>query len=277
MAVTISPKRSSRVADLFGVKAKKSDSKPALRTLLDLVDRSVELKQPRWVEARDYFRASQAGEQCLRALLLKCAGHSPPVEARVMRIFATGNAIEAAIISTFELAELELTTQVPLTHDDPPIKGSADAVVDTKLCEIKSINSRRFAELPKEHELMLAGESPLMLTHSGYIIQWNTYSALSGVHEGFILFENKDTQHQKVFWLKFDATLWNETIKRHERANEFLKQQQIPQLLDDYAPHKKDPRCKWCAHRSLCLQLPKNEVVSFEQARKIDEETLSVK
>lgn len=246
------------------------------RWLLKLLDKSLE-DQPLWEKALPWFRASGSGEMCSRALTFSSMGHRVPFEAKTMRIFRVGNKIEEANVDAMATAGVlkEKMSQAAADYVDPPIKGHVDCVLECNheafLGEIKSIKQELFKKLPAEHGVTIAGESPLNQGYyAGYLKQWNTYAYASNIdlEIGFILFEAKNDQAQKIYWLLRDPDMLEEVMKVRKVATPYVvgdsKRAWGPSMMR-LAPVPKgfDPRdetrgnaCGWCDHRYLCKKLP---------------------
>ena len=165
------------------------------------MNRALEKGQKLWDAPRTHFRASSAGEECIRALTFDLAGHRVPFEARTLRIFNTGNSIEDTIIDSMKKANLFVDEQIWIEYIDPHIKGKADVIVhnpttnERYLGEIKSINQYAFGKMESSAEPVLAGESPLLDTHRKHVVQWNLYARAEPVdlEVGFLLYEATNT------------------------------------------------------------------------------------
>ncbi len=244
-----------------------------------LIDETLEKQQPLWEEPRDYFRGSEVGDSCLRSLCLSAMGHRMPIEARLRRIFNTGNSIEASNMAIFAAADIiRDTAQAEVLYEKPPIKGHVDAILcrpqdDARiLCEIKSINENSFKRSPKEHGPILAGQSPLLKTHYRYILQFNTYVCAPnlGLSEGFILFESKDKQNQKFYWLLKDEELLEKTLARLRLAAPYILSDPMRVPPVSLEPDK-DSTHKNCNRRYLCTRIP-DEGATYDEVRAIDKQ-----
>ena len=233
-----------------------------------LLDTTIEKDQPLWEPPRLWFRASSVGTSCDRCLALDMLGHRIPFEARTLRIFKTGNAIESVILDTLRSAGTLISDQGEVEFffkDRPLIKGHYDAIVQgfdqEYLLEVKSINEFDFAKLPTEHKPMLASDSPLMNRYPKYIQQWNTYSASPNTpNEGMILFEAKNSQKHKVYNLRHDISLFTDLLNRLELIQKTVMEGMLP-------ARKSDVKC----YNYLCKKLPP-ESVDVNMARIVDEE-----
>ena len=234
-----------------------------------LLDNTIEKDQPLWEPPRNYFRASSVGEPCGRTLALSMLGHRIPFPARTLRIFKTGNAIEDVNLAVLKDAGVLVSSQgeveFKLPDGGPFIKGHYDAVIKREktkhLLEIKSINEFDFAKLPTEHDTVIAGDSPLMKRYPKYIQQWNTYAGHKDTPNiGMVLFEAKNSQKHKTYFLEHDVLLFADLLYRLEEIHKQAIQGMIPAR----------PREHECRNY-LCKKLP-SEAVTIEEAKKIDGE-----
>ncbi len=280
------------------VKTKKPKTKG-----LSKVTRKIKMELPNWVkekvdeatevEARifwrdpvKYIRASATGEPCIRAISFDMVGYNDPKEARILRLFRTGNVIEQTNIEQMVKAEVIESTQGEVRYDYynveedselvsvPFIVGHYDAIIkddnDTKhLVEIKSINSRAFGKLPAEHGPMLAGMSPVFNQFPKYIHQWNTYAAASEVEQGFLLFEDKNTSAHKYYFLNLDMELFEKNIRKLEEAWGYGINEEIAPIPEGFNPHDTKGKCGWCDKKPLCKELSEG-VVKLADIKEID-------
>jgi len=245
----------------------------------EVVDEATEVEaRIFWKNPVKYLRASSVGDPCIRSLAFDMLGYSAPKEARILRIFRTGNLIEQTNIEMMTRAGIIKSTQGEVRYDYlsvdedkelvpvPFIVGHYDAIVEDSqnevhLAEIKSINARGFGKLPAEHGPMLAGMSPVMNQFPKYVHQWNTYSAASEVEQGFLLFECKNTQAHKYYFLNFDEELFEKNIRKCEEAWGYGIREEIPQIPEGFNPiDAKDAGCGWCDKKPLCKELGEKTV-----------------
>jgi len=246
-----------------------------------LLDVTIEAKQPLWADPRQHFRGGEVGAACSRALTFKLAGHNVPYKAKTLRIFRTGNKIEDAIVEVFEKAKVVEGKQETLTTDGctwgdeplPPIRGKSDvrlAHEDEQIIgEIKSISHRGFEALPKEHGPMLASESPLMLKKPHYVHQLNSYLVMDGRDLGFLLFENKDDGEQRCYWLQRDVALFEQGLTALREAHPYAVRGEIAPIPANRDPFKGDKVCVDCPARYLCKITPE-EGCEIELAKVAD-------
>lgn len=257
------------------------DNPPPDNWMTLLMDEEVERSQKLWDTPRQYFRGSGAGNECVRSMTFEAMGHRVPFEARVSRIFSTGNAIESVLVKTAKRAKIFVVNSDQLEGKikDPLIICHIDLIVKNPtseeefLGEIKSIKLENFKKLAKEHGPLLAGQSPLLKSHPGYIMQWNTYAWTPEINleYGFILFENKNTQHQKVYWLIRDPELHKKVLARHNEALPYIMSdpQRVAPIPEGLDPVMGEGVCRWCDHRYLCKRVDKGGA-EYDDVRAID-------
>lgn len=232
-----------------------------------LIDKTIEDKQPLWVEPRDYIRISEIGTECNREITFNMLGLRVPFPADKLRIFRTGNVIEDVNIEVmkkagiFKAGQEDVEYNYPLSEDVeiPFAKGHYDAIVTYEgvdyTVEIKSIKEQSFEKLPPEHGPILAGQSPLFLQFPKYIHQWNTYAGKLAP-SGFILFEAKNTQRQKVYYLLHDQELLANLFYKVQGAWEYAFEGCIAPVPDNANPNDpKDKLCGRCDKRFICNKL----------------------
>jgi hypothetical protein len=245
------------------------------------LDEVLERDQPLWRPVVENFRGSGSGNLCPRALCFEIFGHNVPHDAKLQRIFDVGHYIEAGVVkacrkaNVFEADSDQLEGRIP----DPLIVCHIDLIVTKPgtesryLVEVKSINEFQFDKLGHEHGPTLVSKSPIAKSHYKYAAQWNTYAFTPEVNleEGCILFEAKNTQKRKFYWMKRDVNLFKTTLAVHQEAAAYC--------FDD-DPHlapvdeERDPKggnggCKDCDHRYLCKRLPFTEV-AYQDVRDED-------
>lgn len=246
-----------------------------------LLDKALESSQVLWEPPKKSFRGSATGTRCVRALTFEALGHQVPKEARVLRIFATGKRIEDTIIQTAKEAKIlvDKSDQLGGSYTDPPITCHIDGEVEQPgsglvfLLEIKSINTYGFSNLPKEHDIELAGRSPLMARYERYVTQWNTYAWAPEIdlEYGALLFEDKNDQRQKIYGLRRDSTLRDEMLERHLEAAPYVLSdpQRVAPVPEGLDPEAGKGECSTCPHRYLCKRVPRGSV-EYDVLRKED-------
>ncbi len=269
-----SPTRKSKISEFLNIK-RVEKTLHGYDWFMPLMNKALERGQSFWEDPRTYFRASSAGEECIRALTFELAGHRVPFEARTLRIFSTGNSIEDTVVDAMRKANVFVDEQIKLKYDDPPIRGKADVIIRNPttnqkyLGEIKSINQNAFTKLEDNATPIMAGESKLLDTQRKYVVQWNLYAWADSIDldTGFLLFEAKNTQEEKVVWLQRDKSLLEDTKKRLTKALSYGGD--IAPRTKEFDPKKPRSKCGWCPRKYLCKKMTMKKY-TYDKVRALD-------
>ncbi len=224
---------------------------PTTKNWLEMVrDEKFEDKRPLWGEVRTRgWRPSSLGDPCDRKTILGMFGYrGDPISTKLKRIFAMGNHIEDIWRDEFKAMGILLAANVRFTHDGSPgISGEYDLLVrhpyETNrrfVGEIKSINDRGFKKLPEpslDPEVNL--QALMNVADTGrysigprirkYMLQVQSYLYYPKVtDEGFILFDNKNTQDFLLYPINLTPDIILPESERLERLNEYRPKLLVP-------------------------------------------------
>jgi CRISPR/Cas system-associated exonuclease Cas4 (RecB family) len=166
-------------------------------------------------------------------------------DVKITRIFEAGNMLHEFIT---DVIKSEKNPEVELIRSELPIQiegrgfivsGRIDNLVlvkiDNKMALVE-VKSTKFLpkEYKKEHE-----------------VQLQLYMQALGVHEGIILYIQKDNLETKAFPIKFKKAEAEKILKRFEELDKALKQDKIPEAE---AKHDKDKgwMCGYCSYVGEC-------------------------
>ena len=162
------------------------------------------------------FYPSMLGNPCDRHLYFAYNGELPDqkIEAKTVRIFDAGSALEVRMKRYFERTGIFLAAEQSVKLDIPPISGRYDFLLKHEeygrvILELKSINQAGFDDLI---------EAP----KSDHLIQLQIYLNLAGMEHGIVLYENKNDQKLKAFKVIQDVPLWESVIERCLRIQAML-------------------------------------------------------
>lgn len=144
------------------------------------------------------------------------------IEPSLMRIFEEGNAIHEKWQRLFIRAGYAKVKDLDYTrfNDEYEVSYTPDAIVTIPeynekynwdgpmVCEIKSVNTFQFKK---------------MTSHPTGKKQMQFYMFLTGIHKGFVLCDDKNTQDFKVFMYDYDPDIVMPIVERCE-AIQFYKQ-----------------------------------------------------
>ena len=175
----------------------------------------------------------------------------------LMRIFEQGNAIHEKWQRLFIRAGYSKASELDVTQFNdaykisftPDIICSIPEFYEGKMIgEIKSVNTYQFQKMSR---------------HPSAWKQCQWYMFLTGIHRGFVLSEDKNTQDFKIEVYDYDPSIVAPFIDRAEAIkyyyNKLMKQHKMVQRPDD-AKKSDCKRCKDCAMRLSCWNLPGGKV-----------------
>ena len=174
-------------------------------------------------------------QQVLSLLYKQLQGEQTSIGLK--RIFEEGNAIHEKWQRLFIRAGYGKATDMDFTRfcDEYELSFTPDAIVTVPefnkevgwdgpmVCEIKSVNTFQFKK---------------MTSHPSGRKQMQLYMHLTGIHKGFVLCDDKNTQDFKIFIEDYDPKIVAPFIERCE-AVQFYKDRVINE-------HKMVKRCKGC-------------------------------
>lgn len=174
------------------------------------------------------------------------------INVGLMRIFEQGNAIHEKWQRLFIRAGYSKASDLDVTQFNdaykisftPDIICSIPEFYDGKMIgEIKSVNTFQFQRMVK---------------HPSAWKQCQWYMYLTGIHKGFVLSEDKNTQDFKIEVYDYDPSIVAPFIDRVEAIkyyyNKLMKQHKMVQRPDD-AKSSDCKRCKDCPMRLSCWNL----------------------
>ena len=139
-------------------------------------------------------------------------------DSRVLRIFDNGHAVHARLQGY--LSEIGILKQVEVSVENAEyeICGHADGILDIAgregVLEIKSMNSNQFYSLFEPRP--------------DHLIQLNVYMFCLGVPRGCLLYECKDDQQLKEFFVKQDEKILNPVLEKIRYVQECIRQGKEP-------------------------------------------------
>lgn len=227
-----------------------------------------------WQKAGPAIRPSGAGSPCAREIELGMLGHRPAYPGQSRRRMDNGSDMHKRWQRYFSEARLLAAAELPVRLNDPVVSGRLDVVLKNPvtgklaLGEIKSVNSQGFRQLPKliadKHlnAQRLAAWNPPW--GRGYMLQFCWYSEHGELHgsrfdEGFFLFENKDTQDYKVFYVTPTPELVKESQTRPLAAQQAFRSG----VLLDRPFERNSPTCRRCEKAMICDLLEDGDAATW--------------
>jgi len=197
--------------------------------------------------------ASSIGGECLKKIWLSWRGYdNPKPSGRIYRLFETGHLQERRIINDLRQAgysvwdESEPDVQYEYSDEsghfickiDGVIKGVQGAEETPHVLEIKTHNTKSFAELEKK------GVANSQLSH---YYQVQAGMLFSGFKRGLYVALNKDTEQYYIKRIKPDFDVQNDILARIEK----LIESDISPVGIGEDPEKYP--CTWCDYKDVCF------------------------
>lgn len=191
------------------------------------------------------YYPSEVGS-CLRKLWYSYK-YPQEVDIDTLKIFEVGNMLHGFVV---EVMRNEKNKDIELLSAELPIKvegkdfvvsGRVDDLVLVKenkkkvLVEVKSTRNVEFIEQPQ----------------SNHVSQLMFYMTATDVHDGVILYIDKNNLHTKMFEVSFDEFKSAEIIDRFNFTHEHLKENKLP-LAEAKKVKDMNWMCKFCEYKTKC-------------------------
>ena len=189
-------------------------------------------------------------QQVLSLMYRQLQGEQLPVG--LMKIFEEGNAIHEKWQRLFIRGGYSKASDLDVTQFNDKYRISFTPYIicripefyDGKMIgELKSVNTHQFRKMTRHPSAWKQ-------------LQWYMY--LSGIHKGFVLSEDKNTQETKIEIYDYDVNLVSQFIDRAEeikfRYKKAMKEHKMVKRPDD-ATSPDCKRCKQCALVNACWKI----------------------
>lgn len=169
------------------------------------------------------------------------------IDPKLRRIFEVGDILHGFVIEVLkseknkdvELLQSEMPFKIPM--EDFIISGRVDDLVQVKssgkniLIEVKSTKDVTFVKEPQ----------------TNHVTQLMFYMEATGVHNGIILYIDKNNLSNKIFEVEFDHQKASDIFDRFSTLHKHLKNDEVPK------PEAKTVAdmawmCKFCEYREKC-------------------------
>lgn len=156
------------------------------------------------------------------------------------RIFDNGHAVHERIYSYLRDMGILIAEEIPVSHDSPPIEGTADGIIDfhgKKLIELKSISNegfeyRRIYNKPKDE----------------HVRQSQIYMRCLDLDQAFVIYENKNNQSILPILIDRDDEFIDKLFKKYTKIYQNFTEGNIPAH-----PYKiTSKNCSNCDLASMC-------------------------
>jgi CRISPR/Cas system-associated exonuclease Cas4 (RecB family) len=173
-----------------------------------------------------------------------------------LKVFEAGNLVHEFMAHVFRsernqhIALVEAELPLKLEIGDFLISGRLDDIILLKLN-----NQQYLIEVKSRGTMQYLDEA-----EKSHVMQLQLYMLISGIHQGFMVYIEKNTLQAKSFIVHFDATVAQEAISRFALLHSHLKQGTLPQpearMLSSL-----NWLCKFCEYREDCYQATPAELL----------------
>lgn len=139
--------------------------------------------------------------------------NSETFEPRILRVFDNGHGVHKRLQEYLSRAGVLIEPEIPVRNEEYEILGHADGIVEVKgkrgVLEIKSMNASTFHstyEAKPEH-----------------LVQINIYMFCLSQSRGVLLYECKDDQRLKEFYVKEDPAILNPVLEKIRFVQECIR------------------------------------------------------
>lgn len=193
------------------------------------------------------YYPSEAGN-CIRKVFYSYK-NPKEVDLELLKVFEAGNILHDFIVSVLESEKnpqielLEKESPFTLEVDDIIISGRVDDIVIVKidnkvfLVEVKSTSSLKYTNEP----------------HEAHIMQLQIYMHAKDIHNGLIIYLEKNTLQSKTFPVPYDAKQAEKAIKRLKDLHQQIKENKLP-IPEARIIYSKNWMCKGCQYREECFK-----------------------
>ena len=202
---------------------------------------------------RTHFYITDAG-RCNRAIYFQFKKYpKKEMEARILRLMSHGDYTHMRIMSVLFSLGLVKAAEIEIPKQEI-INGRADAIISLNneiyVLEIKSINRTKFAILNQPD--------------SDHIKQIQLYLHYFNISRGIMLYECKDTQDIKEFFVDYDEGLVKKLLSNFDKLKKEIDENKIPEIPEDLEAWK----CTYCPYLESCKKHggpKKNEKGQYKQ------------
>lgn len=170
-----------------------------------------------------------------------------PTEAKLARIFHTGDMLHEFVVDVIiseknpEVELLEAEFPIKIEEKDFLISGRIDSIILVKLNNEKVLVEVKSCKyLPKEHK-------------EEHEAQLQLYMHATQIHEGIILYIQKDNLESKSFSIKYDEKKIEKIIERFKILDSSLKKGEIPEAEAKHN-EEKSWMCDYCPWKTECWE-----------------------
>ena len=226
------------------------------------------------------FYPSSAGN-CARAIVYQMIGCTPKEkEVKMYFILDNGNYVHSRLEKLFENTGLMIAPELSIRVPELRISGRSDVIIKNFLPHTPSTNIVKLYKPCREGEPELVYEGPdndviivelKSISDSGFeyvkkkgpkeahVLQLQLYMWITGVKQGALLYENKNTQELREYLIPYDPETAQKVIDKVHLVNKCVDDGTLPPKEFD----KSDLTCRWCDYFNICW--PSKQLIPLEK------------
>ena len=193
------------------------------------------------------YYPSEAGN-CVRKVFYSYK-NPKEVNLELLKIFEAGNILHEFIVDVLESEKnphielLEKESPFTLEADDIIISGRVDDIVVLKidnqvyLVEVKTTSSLKYTNQP----------------HDAHVMQLQLYMHAKNIHNGIIIYLEKNTLQSKSFHVVYDPKKAEKVIDRLKELHQHIKDNKLP-IPESRIISTKTWMCKGCQYKEECFK-----------------------
>lgn len=229
-----------------------------------------------WIDPKTTISPSSSGGDCVREMGLALLGHRHQFAGDGLRRANNGTSAHIRWENYWRKIPSFMATEMRVECKCHGFRGTADVVLRhpatqrPSIGDVKTINMRGYNSLkpPGTHA---ENFELIRERYSGYLLQLQIYMHCleqtlgETVNNGFLLFENKNDQGYKIYFVDKDFDFVLERAKVTLTAAELIRQGVLPEQPFDF----ESTRCRGCAKRIVCgmLQAGDPELTTIIEGR----------
>lgn len=252
-----------------------------------LTEENQQRQQQRYEDGRiGKFYPSSVGN-CKRKIAYQMMGYpGKPIPGRNLMIMDNGTYFHERMEDTFNRMGIMIAPELKLKDPELRISGRSDAIIwnflkkegevypDDEVIKLYQPVKDADGNDTEEQELVYEGLASDVLIvefksikskgYNDYVpktkpqkkheMQLQLYFYLTGIRQGMVYYENKDTQEQKYFHVTYNPSIVDEIVQDIKFVIEHIDQGKLPER--EFQPTSFD--CRYCDFRDICHPVSNN-------------------
>jgi CRISPR/Cas system-associated exonuclease Cas4 (RecB family) len=169
------------------------------------------------------------------------------IDIELSKIFEVGNILHGFVV---EVLKSEKNKDVQLIQSEVPFKKEfEDFVISGRvddLIVVKENGKKMLVEVKSTKSIL-----PITAPQESHKMQLMLYMHATGIHDGVVLYIDKNNLQSKSFEIPYSAKESEEIIQRFKNLNSYLRNSLLP-LAEAKKSKEKEWLCKFCEYNEKC-------------------------